>query len=267
MTLAASPIEPTAKTRAGVPGRLRLSLRGRLVALVVAAVLPLLLFSVAVVYRLGQVEGGAVEASLRQSARAMSLAVDREIGAAHAVLGVLAQSPALKEGDLAAFHREASIAAGVRDAAIVLVDRTGLQLVNTMRPFEPGGPRLQARIPGLIESVFASGAPQVSDVFPGALSGEPRVAAATPVKDAGGEVTHLLGMLVPSARLSALVAEQGLAPSWIGAVFDRGGLIVARTRDPDRYVGRPGGAAFRERILAGAADGFIENVTADGPEV
>jgi PAS domain S-box-containing protein len=245
----------------------RLSLRARLIALVIAAVAPVLLFSAAMIWRLGQSEESVVEASLRQTARAVSLAVDREIGAAHAVLQVLAASPALRAGDLETFHREASIAARVRGTSIALADREGLQSVNTLRPYDPAAPRPRAAIPNLFERVLATGAPQVSDIFSGTLTGEPRVAAAVPVRNEAGEVTHILGMTVPSARLSALLTEQGLAPNWIAAVQDRQGLIVARSRESAAYLGKPGGGALRERVLRGEPEGRIDTVTADGQAV
>ncbi|HEX2553492.1 MAG TPA: PAS domain S-box protein [Microvirga sp.] len=246
--------------------RRRLSLRARLVALVVAAVAPVLLFSVAMVWRLGQSESGVVEASLRQTARAVGLAVDREVGAAHAVLQVLAASPALQAGDLAAFHREITAAARVRGASIALADRGRRQILHTGRPYDPDA-TLPAMVPAVVERVFATGAPQVSDVFSGPPAEEPWAVAAVPVRDAAGEVTHVLGMAVMSARLSALLAEQGLARNWIAAVQDRNGLIVARSRDPGTFLGRPGSAALRERVLRGEAEGTIDNVTADGQPV
>lgn len=252
---------------ASAGGPRRLSLRLRLVALVLAAVAPVLLFSTLMLHRLGAAESAAVEAGLRQTARAMSLAVDREIGAAQAVLDVLGASPALAGGDLATFHREASAAAAARGTPIALVDREGRQVINTMRPFEPAAEPARAVLPGLFEMISSTGRFGVSDVFKGTLTGEPRVVAAVPVRDASGAVTRILGKIVPSPRLSALLAEQGLRPGWIGVVLDRQGIIVARTRDAERFVGRPGGALLRERVLAGDVSGLVENVTADGQEV
>ncbi|HEX9455022.1 MAG TPA: hypothetical protein VGA27_11695, partial [Candidatus Binatia bacterium] len=70
------------------------------------------------------------------TARALSLAVDRNFETAMAVLTPLALSPHLHSGDFKEFHHEALrlVNAHQGGEAIVLVDPDGQQLVNTRIP-------------------------------------------------------------------------------------------------------------------------------------
>jgi len=81
------------------------SVRTHLILLVLAAVLPLLIFGALMIWQHGQLRYAAVEQGMRDTARALSLAVDREIGASKAVLETLAQSSHLDASDFAGFYR------------------------------------------------------------------------------------------------------------------------------------------------------------------
>ncbi len=70
-------------------------------------------------------------ASMRETARALAVALDRELGRREAVLRTLASSPALQAGDLQRFYAYALTVARESDAAIILSDLQGRQLVNT----------------------------------------------------------------------------------------------------------------------------------------
>ncbi len=73
---------------------------------------------------------------LIRAANTFTAAVDREIAAQTAGLVTLSASDALDHGDLSTFYREATRVAGMQPEwlSIILSDRTGQQLVNTLRP-------------------------------------------------------------------------------------------------------------------------------------
>ena len=68
------------------PTRLRLSLRTQLLLLVIAVLLPVLAFAAVMSFRHVQVQRTAIERGMKDTAQALSLALDREIGKLHAVL-------------------------------------------------------------------------------------------------------------------------------------------------------------------------------------
>src|SRR5207245_3034383 len=70
----------------------RRRLRSHLIMLVLAALLPLVLFSICMIIGFAQGERRTAERGMRETARALALAVDREVGEVHAALGILSLS-------------------------------------------------------------------------------------------------------------------------------------------------------------------------------
>lgn len=75
----------------------------RLVLLVLVTLLPLGLFAVTMVLLFAHEARRTTERGMRETARALALALDRAVGEVRAALGVLAVSPLLAAGDLAGF--------------------------------------------------------------------------------------------------------------------------------------------------------------------
>jgi len=112
------------------------SLRTHLVVLVLAPLLPLLFFAAVMFWRDLQLRYDAVERGMRNTARALSLAVDRDIGNILAVAQTLAASPHISNQDFKAFYElSAAAAKNSNIAAIALFDRRGEMIINTTEPF------------------------------------------------------------------------------------------------------------------------------------
>src|SRR5207237_6383644 len=86
------------------PGEILLRLRSHLVVLVVAAVVPLLVFAGLIVQQDLAERREVVDRGMQDTVRALSLAVDGEVKASVAVLQTLAASPFLDVADLRGFH-------------------------------------------------------------------------------------------------------------------------------------------------------------------
>ncbi len=137
-----------------------------------------------------------------ETAPALSLAVDREIGQVREVLETLAASPYLDSQDFKAFYELSSRAAKEHnDSSIVLLDRSGQQITNTLRPFgaplpsavqhakEPPADdidQLPQGTPETVQKVIDSGEPVVTDLFMGIVIKRPTVSIAVPVKFTSG---------------------------------------------------------------------------------
>ena len=141
-----------------------LKLRSHLIVLVLAALLPLLIFTFEMFRQKARLQHEAVERGMRDTVRALSLAVDREIGAVRAILETLAESPHLDTGNLRSFYEICRRAvANRKESRLILFDRSGQQLMNTARPF--GTP-----LPNLFRD---SAPPQTVDTYPHLPLGAP----------------------------------------------------------------------------------------------
>ena len=144
-----------------------MKLRSHLVALVVVAVLPVLLFAAVMVVMFSREQRKGVEDGLVDTARALSLAVDRELVASIKTLEGLATSEHLDQGDLRRFYDQAQRVLNAHRGweNVTLLDPTGQQLVSLRQPF--GSPLPRSGVPGLTRQVTATVQPAVSDLFTG----------------------------------------------------------------------------------------------------
>ena len=192
---------------------------------------------------------------MRATARALSVATDREARISLAILETLATSSALEADDFKAFHDLCvRTVANRRDAWIVLFARSGQQLVNSSRPFgsplpnpfrETRPPSADPRYPLLplggaapVRRVLETGQPVVSDLFIALDSRRPTIGIAIPVlRD--GTLSYVLEMSIDPDALLRLLMDQRPHADSVVSLLDRQGLIIARTLDHARIVGQP----------------------------
>jgi PAS domain S-box-containing protein len=199
-----------------------------------------------------------VEKHLQETARALSLVVDRQFGQAEALLWALSTSPQLIEKDYAAFDARARAAVRIPGAWVVIED-DGRQVVNTLLP--PGSPlpepdkdRWRGLSPGTI---------WISNLFTGTAAKRPAVGIDTLVTIKHGSQLFV-SIVMLADTVSRILADQGLPPSWIGTILDRNGTVVARSRDAARFVGEPATPENVVRIRAAVNQGVWESVSLDG---
>lgn len=240
------------------------SLRSNLIWLVLACVLPASIAAAVVIvaaYREGR--AALIERS-QTRALLVSRAVDAELANAIAGLEVLSTSPALAVGDLAAFDEQARRALPYLPGNnLVLSDAGGQQLLNTLLP--RGEPLPPHGNPALLQRVIQDGEPVVSDLFIGGVTRRPLIAVEVPVRHEGRVVQGLAMGFFPD-RLAAVLARFRADPSWIVAVLDSSGTIVARTHEPERFVGSKPPAAL-QAVLARGDAGAVELKMLDGTPV
>ncbi|WP_255429541.1 PAS domain S-box protein [Ramlibacter albus] len=197
------------------------------------------------------------------TARALSVAVDHQLKELETGLEVLAGSASLARGDLALFHeRAARMHASLGITNVVLLDAEGRQVVNTSRPWGTALPVLGDKAPAL--AVVREGRPMFR-VVPAGFSGKPIAVVAVPVR-IDGTLRYALSAGLSFDRFAALIAQQRLPAGWIGAVVDGNGIIVARTAQPERFVGQPAAPVLRN-ALAGSTAGALDGRTLEGIEV
>jgi C4-dicarboxylate-specific signal transduction histidine kinase len=128
-----------------------------------------------------------------------------------------------------------------------------------------------------VRDVAASGAPMVTDLVVGQASGKPAVFLSYPVFDATKTVVGVLGLGVNLERLQSVFGSIPLPDGSVITVTDSASRVLARSRDPERYIGTlvepgalPPSEVARTQVRAGL-DGiprFYGNATIDrGPWV
>ncbi|HET9643820.1 MAG TPA: ATP-binding protein [Burkholderiaceae bacterium] len=235
-----------------------MSVRLRLFMLVLCVVVPSLAATVWLVASTFQREKQSTEVRLRETARALSMVVDRELGRREAVAWTLATSPSIASRDFAAFHAQAREATQALGGWVVLYDGQGM-LLNTSRPF---GAPLARRAPGSEPTVrtLASGA-TISDLLVGPLTGRQVIAISVPVPKLGPGAG--LSLVVQPDHLQRVIEEQHLPADWTVAVVDRSGMVVARQPNPQKWIGHLATADLRAR-LGQQAEGLMTSITLEG---
>ncbi|HEY8607726.1 MAG TPA: cache domain-containing protein [Noviherbaspirillum sp.] len=240
-------------------------LRNRLLVLVLSVLIPAFIAATIAVAYVYQEEQGNREKALSEAARAFALVIDNELQTREAVLRTLALSPALAEGDWRAFYDYARQMAPTDESAIIVMLPNGEQLVNTRRPF--GSPLPTRTVSNLFELASKHGDDKtlVSDVFVASVGKRHDFAISVPVV-VGDGTPYILVMGINAAALNRTMAAQRFPQQWIATIVDRQGKVVARSRDPEQYVGKPV-RDYSRKILAARMEGVYPSVTLDGVQV
>lgn len=231
------------------------------ILLVIACILPATIATAFFIHRSFQREYANVGRTTIDTARALMQAVDRELSSSEGTLLALATSPYLTSGNLAAFHEQAQEALRHRKGNnFVLSDVTGQQLINTFQPF--GMPLPHHGNPDQLRRVFDTAESSISDLYIGGVTGRPIISVDVPVLR-GNRVIYDLSLGFSPERLGEILKRQHLPADWVVGIFDSEGVLVARTRDPERFVGHKGSAALIKR-MAEVSEDSLETVTRDG---
>ncbi len=255
------------------------SVRVRLLRLALLLVLPCLAISALLTGRIFIISREDADTALLATARGLDQLVDREFAQAELLLHTLAVTEELRAFQLGEFDRLAR-ATAMPGTAIVLVDATGRVLVDTSRPagtpsitmpqpewthevvgqtiISPVAPMFAAPAPAAGGGLAQNGAPPASQ---SALA----VRVVLPL-GGGGRHTYDLQLVMPVSLMQALLLRDPLPAGWVSSILDTAGTLVARTQEPQRFVGRPAGARLRES-LAQSREGVRDGTAIDGTHV
>jgi two-component sensor histidine kinase len=240
------------------------SLRARLIGIVLALAVPLNLVIVAVVWRLAGAAQDAQRASLLYSARSVAAALDAELGKYLTLAMALSRSPALLSGDLSAFEQEARRTfEGVPDAWVLVADRDGQQLVNTVLATPQPLPQ---RPPAALEvqrRAFETAAAVISGIRVGPATQRWIATIDVPVFKDGLPYRALVVTMTMDGFLRLLNARD-LPKNWLAGIIDGHGRYVARVPDHQRVVGQLASDGWRRTA---GRNGLSEFLSRDGERV
>ncbi|GGI19290.1 hybrid sensor histidine kinase/response regulator [Oxalicibacterium faecigallinarum] len=191
--------------------------------------------------------------SMREIAQALALVVDREMMKREAVLKTLATSSALDDGDLQQFYLQAKRVAPTIESSIMLSDLHGNVLLNTRLPYQAN-----RRDPNpLIKSLREQAEPDetiISDMYESTITKRLSFLIQIPVKR-DNQIIYFLEMSVFASELQSVFQEQRLPSTWNGSILDRNGIIAARNRNADKFVGKSARTTI-VRLMQESYEGF-----------
>jgi signal transduction histidine kinase/HAMP domain-containing protein len=219
-------------------------LRSHLVALVLAALVPVLGFAALVIRDNARLQLAITERGMRETSYAVARTVDKELETAVTALETLAESQSLVAADLPRFHALSQRLVPVQGwLSVLLFDTEGRGLLHTALPF--GTPVPSSRTDALGQARDER-RPTVSNLFDG-MRHQHVVAVYVPVvRD--GVVRFVLSAGLPAARFGGVLRAQQFGPGLVAVLQDRDNVIVARTQGEAEAVGRrmPNPAPGRE---------------------
>ena len=243
-----------------------MKLRTHLIVLTLATVVPVVLFAVGLIVYHTRLERLSLERGMRDTARALALALDRDINDIKTGVETLSASKYLNGPvDLAHFYEEGTTVSKGFGGWAVLSDPSGRQILNTSRPLGAALPIPTMASLEMMRSVADRRTTFVSNVFVGTVSRQPAVIVAAPIiRD--GQVRYILDFSFPPTQFTKLLQEAALSRGWIALITDRDGGVVARVPDPAAFVGRKEGQQWTTKT-ASADEGFLKGDVLGGPSV
>lgn len=236
-----------------------MSIRAKLITLVIAILAPTLLASTFAIYYVYQDQRSKVEESMRATTRALSLAVDRDLLRRDAIISTLAISPSLERNDLEAFYKHARRITQTWENSIILFDLDGQQLINTRRPF---GADLPHSINAEINATDFNKPLLVSGLYVAPVGKEYSFAVRRPVfRD--GQVAYFIAMGSFASQMDTVLKEQQLPQSWLGVIMDSKAQVVTRSSRPQDFVGRQASGPLMDRLMVDS-EGFLDSVSLEG---
>lgn len=214
----------------------KLSLPVRLALLVAGTMLPLIIFAVGIVFH--NYEQDRKEASQRvlETVRSIRLVLDAEIQRMTGALQVLSLTNALRDRDFESFRR---ISQGFLDqygegGGVLVADREGREVFSSATSDTASLPIRNNR--EIVEKVFATKAPQYSNLFIDAGTSQLIVTVEVPVlRD--GEVIYDISFSPPIGIFQGIIEKQRPSQDWTISIFDRECINFARVPNPQQTLG------------------------------
>jgi PAS domain S-box-containing protein len=242
-----------------------MSLRTRLLLLVIVSVVPLVGLGLVREYGQYQAERDNVYQGLLTVARGVAVAVDRDLLLRTAALETLAMSPALQSDDLTGFDAQARLFLDRQPegATLGLVGRDH----RIIQAYGAQGPAvgIEHTATGGGEDAFQRGQAVVTDLHNGRVTGKPGFSVDVPVfRD--GRIAYELFLRLRPSMMQDLLTEQHLPQDRTIAITDTRGAIVARLPNPEQFIGRTMVASLRQ-LIGSQPEGLTQNRTLEGTPV
>ena len=232
----------------------RLRLRTILALLVLVTTVPLAVLASWVAWRSWRQQQAVVDRQNVELANAIAGAIDSEIERSIAALNVLALLEPIDDADRTRFTQIASrvlpLHAGWQSIRLIARSR---EILATTEPAHDA--RRVVLNPDWVNTIFDSGQPAVSTARRDPDSGRWVVNIGVPVRRDGG-VRYVLSARLFTQVFGDILARQTPPPGGVLAILDSTPAIIARTRNEDRYLGKPPSPDFIARSRSATSGTF-----------
>ncbi|MEA2660022.1 MAG: hypothetical protein QOF64_2689, partial [Candidatus Binatota bacterium] len=236
------------------------SLNSYLISLIIGGVAPLLAFAIIMMVLFARQDQANRRRGLQDTARALTLAVDQELKSAITSLEALATAEPLDFGAVDIFRPVAArfLRTQPHWQRVTLFGPKGQSITTLSKPLaEDGGKIAGADLSYLLRTRR----PVISD-FPAADSGKKDIAIYIPVIREQ-VVIYVLSATIDPATFTEILVQQRLPTTWLGTLFDHKRVIVAHTREPEKFVGRSVGSLLGQANLQ-ENDQFLNGLSSSG---
>jgi PAS domain S-box-containing protein len=239
----------------------RIRLGTILAFLVLATTVPLGLFAAGLVWTSWNQQRALVDRQNVETARAVSAAIDEEVETTIASLSVLASVDSLDDENLQRFYKltKGLLVSHPTWQAIRLFDPSGKVVLSTDVPF--GEPASLVN-PDLVNTVRTTLRPAVATLRQDPQTKEFLVPIGVPVIRGGG-LLYVLYARVRATAFSDTIHRQAIPPPGVVTLLDSNGLIIARSRNEERYIGQRPHPSFTE-ARARMSEGSWRSVVLEG---
>ena len=213
------------------------SLPVRLVLLVAGTSLPLIIFAAGIVFHDYIKDRREATQRVLETVRSVRFTMDAEMRRMTGGLQVLSMTEALRSGD---FVRFGTMATGFldqygKDGVILVADRDGRILFPAIEP-DRLTPTRRNNL-AMVDKVFATGRPQYSNLFYGAMKKKSIMTVDVPVMR-DGKVVYDISFSPPLDLFQSIVEKQRPSTDWTVAMLDGDGIVFARTPNPEGTFGK-----------------------------
>ena len=224
-------------------------LNSYLLALALVCLLPVIAVSALAVWHAGYAYMHTATTRLNDTAITLANAIEGELQGRFATMEVLAQSFGQPHAEPVPLSGEGSGKIGL-DGEVALVDTQSMHLLRSRSPVAAG----------TALAALQSQSPMISNIV--IRDNRPLLSLALPVSVSGRESAFVL-TTSPSELVQTLLRGKRSLTGILVAVTDGNGRIVARSRDPERFVGQIAPDWSKLQAL-GAASGLFEAKTVEG---
>jgi hypothetical protein len=234
-----------------------------LLVAVTFSLIPFLLFAGYSIVQLVQGKQDDLKQQLVDRTQATANAVAERLAVSAGALRALASSDAAQQGDIPAIYAQAKrVVQGMPDiSAISLVSPDGQVQFLTLRPL--GEKSFLAGDAEAIRLVFETGKPMVSEPFASPIDKQIIITSVGVPVVRDGKVIYCIRAIFRNSSLNALLAAQHLPSDWTAGIVSRTGLLQARSRFPEKFVGKPATTQVLD-ALASHRQGVFDSVTLEG---
>lgn len=213
------------------------SLRTYLVLLLLLATVPIAVLMGHQIVSNVSAQESRMKEELRRNANSLAQTVEREIASSTDALAILAQTDSLQRGDVVEFesflNRSPVLRTSWSSAFLLDAQAQGRVLFNTsrLRVSTARGPD-----PAEVERMLDARRPYVSNLVVDGQHSRYATVVSVPVY-VGAELRYLLGVWIPVSVWQDLIQQSGPPVDGFNTVFDARHVVIARTLQPERWVG------------------------------